>query len=73
MGLAGEPDRLSGSLFSFSMGVLGARCTGHQAKNGRAAIILTKHGRPIGLESPTGRFVNPTVDSTSSWAALIKV
>jgi hypothetical protein len=28
---------------------------GHQAKNGRAAIILTKHGRPIGLQSPTGR------------------
>jgi hypothetical protein len=48
-GLAGEPDRLSGSLFSFSMGVLGACCTGHQAKNGRAAIILTKHG--------TGRLV----------------
>ena len=41
VGLAGEPDRLSGSLFSFSMGVLGAGCTGHQAKNGRAAIILT--------------------------------
>jgi hypothetical protein len=27
--------------FLFSMGVLGAGCTGHQAKNGRAAIILT--------------------------------
>jgi hypothetical protein len=62
MGLAGEPDRLSGSLFSFSLGVLGACCTGHQAKNGRAAIILTKLGRPIVLGSPTGRVVNPTFE-----------
>ena len=31
---SGEPDRLSGSLFSFSMGVLGACGAGHQAQNG---------------------------------------
>ena len=33
MGLAGEPDRLSGSLFSFSMGVLGAGCMGQKRQS----------------------------------------
>jgi hypothetical protein len=33
---------------------LGARCTAHQAKSGRAAIILTKDGRPIGLNHQQG-------------------
>jgi hypothetical protein len=41
LGLAGEPNRFSGSLFSFLVGVLGACCAGHQAQIYGAASILT--------------------------------
>ena len=45
MGLTGEPDRLPGPLFPFSLGVLGARDVGDQTKSGHTKCVLVGRRR----------------------------
>ena len=45
LGLTGEPDRLPGPLFPFSLGVLGARDVGDQTKSGHTKCVLAGRRR----------------------------